>query len=149
MTKLTAPTTDEAQIRALLTGRIDAVANKDADALTAPYADDVVLFDVVGPLQHNGVKALAERVSDWLSFYHGGIDYTIHDLRITAGEDVAFCSYLYRVGGTMTDGTEVDMWVRSTVCLCKVEGEWTITHEHTSVPFDGATGAASVDLQPV
>lgn len=149
MTELEAPTSaDEARIRALIEQRIQALAVKDATALTSKYANDVVLFDVVVPLRHRGADAHAERVAEWLSLYRGGIDYTVRDLSITAGTDVAFCHYLYRVGGTMTDGTQVGMWVRSTICFRKVDGDWTITHEHTSVPFDGATGAAALDLRP-
>jgi len=144
----TPTSTDEAQIRALIEQRTQALAVKDAAALTSHYASDVVLFDVVGPLRHLGADAHTERVTEWLSIYRGGIGYTIRDLSITAGDGIAFCHYLYRVSGTMTDGRQVDMWVRSTICLRKTGGDWTITHEHTSVPFDGATGAASLDLQP-
>jgi len=68
--------------------------------------------------------------------------------RVTAGADVAFCHYLNRVSGTMTNGTSVDMWLRSTVCFRKTAGAWTITHEHTSVPFDAETGQASLTIQP-
>ena len=70
------------------------------------------------------------------------------DLSVTAGGDAAFCHYLYRVTGTMTNGREVDMWVRSTICFRKVGGEWLVAHEHTSVPFDAESGRASVDLKP-
>jgi len=149
MTNLhTAASTDEAQIRALVEERVEALADKDASALTSHDANDLVLFDAVGPLRHVGAEAHAERVAEWLSAYRGGIDYQIRDLRITAGTDVAFCHYLYRVGGTMTDGTQVGMWLRSTICLRKTDRVWTITHEHTSVPFDSATGAAFLDLRP-
>ena len=149
MTNRDTPTsTNEAQIRALVENRVLALAVKDATALTSHYANDVVLFDVVGPLRHRGAAAHAERVAEWLSLYRDGIDYQIRDLSITAGTDIAFCHYLYRVGGTMTDGTQVGMWVRSTICFRRTDRDWTITHEHTSVPFDGATGAASLDLQP-
>jgi ketosteroid isomerase-like protein len=40
------------------------------------------------------------------------------------------------------------MWQRSTVCLRKIDGEWTVTHQHSSVPFDGQSGRASLDLKP-
>jgi len=149
MAHLDTPTdTDEAQIRALIEGRVPALAVKDATALTSHDATDIVIFDVVGPLRHRGGDAHAERVAAWLSLYRDGVDYQIRDLSITAGTDIAFCHYLYRVGGVMTDGTQVGMWVRSTICFRRTDRDWTITHEHTSVPFDGATGAASLDLQP-
>jgi ketosteroid isomerase-like protein len=41
------------------------------------------------------------------------------------------------------------MWVRATTCYRKLDGMWTIVHEHQSVPFDPNTGAASLDLEPV
>jgi uncharacterized protein (TIGR02246 family) len=150
MTDLSTSTSiDEVQIRSLVEYRVQALVVKDAHTLTSHYADDVVLFDVVGPLRHLGADAHAKRVAEWLSDYRDGIGYTIRDLDITAGADVAFCHYLYRVSGTMIDGTHVGMWNRSTICLRKIDGAWIITHEHTSVPFDGTTGAASLDLQPV
>lgn len=149
MTHLDTPTSaDEAQIRTLIEERVPALAVKDATTLTAHDATDIVIFDAVGPLRHRGADAHAARVADWLSLYRDGVDYQIRDLSITAGKDIAFCHYLYRVGGTMTDGTQVGMWVRSTICFRKTDRDWTITHEHSSVPFDGATGAASLDLQP-
>jgi ketosteroid isomerase-like protein len=48
----------------------------------------------------------------------------------------------------MTNDSAVDMWVRSTVCLCKSGGDWLIVHEHTSVPFDAESGRAALDLTP-
>jgi ketosteroid isomerase-like protein len=48
----------------------------------------------------------------------------------------------------MTNGSEVDMWVRSTVYFRKDEGAWAVAHEHTSVPFDAESGKASVGLKP-
>ena len=72
----------------------------------------------------------------------------MRDLRITAGDDVAFAHYLYRVTGTMTNGTAVDMWVRTSMGLRQIDGTWTIVHVHTSVPFDPESGEAAVDLTP-
>jgi len=40
------------------------------------------------------------------------------------------------------------MWWRETACYRKVEGEWLITHQHSSVPFDVESGKASLDLKP-
>jgi ketosteroid isomerase-like protein len=140
--------TAEDRIRALIEDRIRATGSQDAAALSDHHAADAVLFDAVGPLRSAGADAQAQRVAEWLSAYRGPIDYQIRDLEITAGEQVAFCHYLYRIGGTMTDGTVVGMWLRSTVCLRQAGQDWLVTHEHTSVPFDGVTGAASLTLEP-
>jgi ketosteroid isomerase-like protein len=37
---------------------------------------------------------------------------------------------------------------RKTVCFCKIDGRWKVTHEHISLPFDMETFKASVDLKP-
>jgi uncharacterized protein (TIGR02246 family) len=139
---------DEAQIRALIDERVRAVHAKDLEAVVSHHAADVVSFDVLDPLRYRGSAAIRERAAAWFSAYEGPIGYEVRDLVVTAGADVAFCHYLYRVSGTMTDGTAVGMWVRATVCLRKAGGRWTITHEHQSVPFDVESGRASLDLKP-
>ncbi len=139
---------DEARIRALIKERVEAVRAKDVDALMSNHAPDVLMFDALDPLQYVGSEAVRERAGQWLSWYQGAVGYEVRDLSVTAGDEAAFCHYLYRVSGTMTNGREVDMWVRSTVCFRKVGGEWVVAHEHTSVPFDAESGKASVDLKP-
>jgi SnoaL-like protein len=52
------------------------------------------------------------------------------------------------LSSTMRNGTKVDMWMRSTLCLRNENGDWRLAHEHTSVPFDAETGKALVGLKP-
>ncbi len=145
---MTPATTTEDQIRTMLDERVKAIHNRDAQALTSVCAPDIVSFDALPPLQRLGAEAVRARAAEWLGWYDGPVGYDIRDLRITAGEDTAFASYLYRVTGTMTNGSPVDMWVRSTTCLRKDDGAWLIAHEHTSVPFDAESGQAALDLTP-
>ena len=49
---------------------------------------------------------------------------------------------------TRTGGDQLDMWWRTTHGLRKRDGEWQVTHSHTSVPFDMETSKASLDLEP-
>jgi ketosteroid isomerase-like protein len=139
---------DEAQLRALIADRVKAVRDKDIDGLMAYHAAEVLTFDALNPLQYIGSDKVKERAAEWFSWYRGPIGYEIRDLEITTGDSAAFCHYLYRVSGTMTNGREVDMWVRSTVCFRKIDGTWLVIHEHSSVPFDAESGKASVDLKP-
>ncbi|HEX8695686.1 MAG TPA: SgcJ/EcaC family oxidoreductase [Longimicrobium sp.] len=141
-------TDDDARIRELIGERVRAVHAKDLDAVVSPHAADVLSFDVLGPLRYRGSAAIRERAAEWFSAYDGPIGYEVRDLAVTAGADVAFCHYLYRVSGTTTEGTAVEMWVRATVCLRKTDGAWTIAHEHQSVPFDPESGRALLDLEP-
>jgi uncharacterized protein (TIGR02246 family) len=140
--------TDEARIRELIAERVRAIRAKDVDALMRSHAPDVVMFDALDPLRYVGSEAVRERAGQWLSWYRGPVGYEVRDLSVTAGDEAAFCHYLYRVSGTMTNGSEVDMWVRSTVCFRKTDSDWVVAHEHTSVPFDAETGKASVGLKP-
>ncbi|MFG1645462.1 YybH family protein [Amycolatopsis sp. NPDC049252] len=136
---------------ALIESRVAAVAAKDLDALLACYAEDVTLFDAVGPLRDTGRDAERARLQEWFGAYRSAIELDIRDLDVVADGDVAFASYLFHVRGTMLDGTDVAMWVRSTAGLRRDDGGgggWKIVHEHSSVPFDGATGEALTRLAP-
>jgi ketosteroid isomerase-like protein len=140
--------TDEAQLRSLLDERVRAIHDKDIDGLMAHHARDVLAFDALNPLQYVGSEAVKERAGQWFSWYQGPIDYEIRDLEIATGDELAYCYYLYRISGRMTNGREVNMWLRATICFRKIDGSWVVTHEHTSVPFDAESGKASLDSEP-
>jgi uncharacterized protein (TIGR02246 family) len=139
---------DEAQIRALIDDRIKAVRAKDIAGAISGLAPDVLSFDVVNPLQRIGSDASGQRAEEWFSSFKGPIGYEIRDLNVAVGDEVAFSHGLSHVSATTTDGGRLDMWWRTTVCFRKIDGKWSITHEHNSVPFDVETGKASLDLKP-
>jgi ketosteroid isomerase-like protein len=114
-------TTDEAQIRKLIDDREKAVRARDIKGSIANIAPDIVWFDVVNPLQHVGSDALRKRAQEWFASFEGPIDYEIRDLSITAGDDVGFSHGLNHVSATKTDGGELDMWWRTTVCFHKIQ----------------------------
>jgi len=139
---------DEDQIRAVIDGRMNCVRTRDVNGALACIAPDVLLFDVVNPLQAHGSASSRQRTEAWFSSFLGPIGFEIRDLSIATGGDVAFSHSLNRYSGTKTGGVEIDMWVRATTCYRKIDGAWMITHEHQSVPFDGESGKASLDLTP-
>jgi len=140
------PESTQSQIRRILDRWADAVRAKDSKALTANFAPDVVVFDLIDPLKYDGLEALKQRAAQWLSAFQGPVSYETEDLRITTGDDVAFCHSLNHVKGTTVKG-KIDMRWRATVCFQKIDGQWTVTHEHSSVPFNMETGQASLDLR--
>src|SRR5215212_1204143 len=148
MTTASSTSTNEDQIRALIADRIRAINDKDVQALVTKVAPGVVSFDALPPLRRIGAEAIRARLQEWFGWYDGPIGYEVRDLRITAGDAIAFAHYLYHVTGRMTNGNEVDMWVRTTMGLQKTGGAWVITHEHNSVSFDAESGKASLDLTP-
>ncbi len=138
----------EASIRVLMDERVQAVIRKDAEALIAHHAPGVLAYDLIGPLQYIGVAAVRQRAVDWLQGYEGEMRYEIRDLRVTAGDHSAFSYGLHHVSGTLKAGKKIEMFWRATQCWRCIGGTWLIVHEHSSVPFDMATGTVSFDLKP-
>jgi uncharacterized protein (TIGR02246 family) len=139
---------DEAQIRQLLKQWGQALHAKDLNTLMSYYAPDILTFDILPPLQYQGIDAYRKNFEAWFTSVQGPIEYATRDLRIMTGEEVAFCHSLNRVRSTRTSGETTETCVRVTVGFQKIDGMWKITHEHVSVPCDMETSQASLDLQP-
>ena len=137
-----------AQISTLLHSRVQAVRKKDVDGATRDAATDMVMFDVIAPLQRHGADSMRERAAGWFAIFDGPIGVEIRDLVVAVSGDLAFSHSLNRYRGATIGGEQIDMWLRATVGFRKVDGSWRIVHEHSSVPFDPATGLASLSLEP-
>ena len=69
---------------------------------------------------------------------------------VVADGDVAFVHCLRQMTATPLGADEpFTLWMRATYGLRRIDGRWTIVHEHESTPFymDGSFRAA-VDLEP-
>ena len=139
---------DEAEIKRLLEGGVEAVRARDIDAVMSIYAPELVAFDIVPPLRYVGADAYRKPWEEVFSSFQGPIGGEIHDLSITVGDDVAFTHSLNRISGTMNTGHKTDLWVRCTACLQKINGTWLIVHTQVSVPVDLETGRAVLSLKP-
>jgi ketosteroid isomerase-like protein len=139
---------DEAEIKRLIEGGVEAFRARDIDGVMSIYARELVSFDLVPPLRYVGAGAYRKRWEETFSSFQGPIVYEIHDLDITTGDDVAFGHSLNRLSGTMNNGQKTDLWVRSTACFRKINGKWLIVHTHVSVPVDLVNGKAVLDLKP-
>lgn len=83
---------EEAEIRKLIDDRAEAVRARDVDGASANVTPDVLLFDIVNPLQSSGSGAARTRLEQWLSsFQESPIGYDVLDVTVTASDDVAFC----------------------------------------------------------
>jgi ketosteroid isomerase-like protein len=81
----------------------------------------------------------------WFAEYEGDIELETHDLSIAVNGDVAFAHMLHPDSGTRRNGQDVEVWVRSTVCAQRIDGQWLITHEHISFPINPENWSAVVD----
>jgi PhnB protein len=141
------PATTQAQIRAILDEWAAALRAKNAEGVAGHHAPEFVQFSLAPPLVSTDTDAKGLQV--WFDTWQGPLAYELRDLTITAGDAIAFCYGLTRLGGTKTDGKKNELWFRQTLCLRRVADTWKITHQHQSVPFymDGSFKAA-VDLRP-
>ncbi len=139
---------DETEIRNHIGKIVEGIRAKDLDGLRRLYSEDVVSFDVEPPLQHVGIDAKLKNWATAFAFFQDP-DYEVRDLALTVGDTVAFGHCFGRLSGTTRNGTATDgMWVRATFCFRKIDGNWLITHDQVSVPFDIATGRGVTGIEP-
>ena len=139
---------DEARIRARLEERAKATRAKDIEGIMACYASQTLSFDCHSQLQFQGAAALRQHLEACMPCMQGPMGFEIHDLKVAAHGDVAFCHYLARYRATGPGGEEHAGWLRVTACLRKLGGQWLIVHDHCSMPFDARSGRALLDLEP-
>ncbi len=91
-------------------------------------------------MKYEGVDAYRASWDQWQPETAGPGLFDLHELKITAGRDVAFAHGLVQCGGTLPDGKTFENSVRATFCLCNTEGKWKVTHQHISMPQGGSNG---------
>ena len=128
--------TNEAAIRDLITNWAAAVRAHDLQRVLAHHAPDLVMFDVPPPLVSRGIEAYRKT---WDLFYSSNPDPVVFDLDeldIVAGEEVAFATALMHCNNSDPDGSRSRLDFRLTVGLRKLDGVWTVVHEHHSIPAE-------------
>ncbi|MEV6288777.1 nuclear transport factor 2 family protein [Kribbella sp. NPDC051770] len=122
------------EIRELIERWVVAVHTGDLKTVLADHSDDIVMFDVPPP--YDGVRGLAAYEETWPGFFEwqaSGASFELVSLDVTEGSDVAFAVALLKCG--MPDETAARR-LRLTIGLRKLDGRWTVTHEHHSFPHD-------------
>lgn len=139
---------NEAAVRTRLNAWLDASRAMDLAAIRACYAPDVVSYDCHSAFQYRGLDAYSKHLEMCFSHMAGPTTLEIHELSVVADEHVAFCHLTMRCGCISKAGSEHWSWLRSTVCMRKIDGQWLITHDHCSAPFEPMSGQAMLDAGP-
>ncbi len=92
------------------------------------------MFDVPPPFQSRGIDAYRASWELFFSWSADPIPFDITEMNITAGRDVAFVVATMRCAEPGPDGEPKRLDFRLTIGLRKIDGRWTITHEHHSIP---------------
>ena len=151
-TKNAVPATDEnaatKEIRGWLDRWTKAFTQKDADAIMALYADDVIAYDLVPPLQYTGKESYRGDYQQFFSQYEDNLHVEVRDLHVGATCDLGYAAGLELVSGTLKSGQKSNVWLRFTSLFRKSGGRWLGFHDHVSVPADIESGKAMLELQP-
>jgi ketosteroid isomerase-like protein len=141
-----AATQSETAIKQAIAARNAALGARDVAGVVASGAAGLVSYSLAPPLEDTSGKA---GLKAWFDTWDGPFGYEMRDLKIVAGDEIAFAHGLAHMTGRKTNGEQVDLWFRQSVGLKKLHGAWKIVHEHDSVPFymDGGLKAA-IDLKP-
>jgi ketosteroid isomerase-like protein len=141
---------EEDAVRDMVERYARAIGDKDAAAVIACYAGDVVAYDLAPPL-----VIPPELVTDptylerWFATWDGPIVSVAKDMHVRADKSIAYAFALRQMSGRKINGENVNLWFRATATLVKEPSGWRISHVHNSVPFamDGS-GKAELGLKP-
>jgi ketosteroid isomerase-like protein len=126
--------TDEQQVRDLIESWVKAVHAKDYEGILAHHSADILMFDVPLPFESRGIKAYQKTWDLFFSCQPDPLVFDIDRLEVTAGVDVAFATVVMVCAERLAEGQWSKFKFRLTVGLRKIEGKWTILHEHHSIP---------------
>jgi uncharacterized protein (TIGR02246 family) len=136
------------EVRGWLDRWTKAFEKQDVDAIMALYADDVVAYDVVPPLQYIGKAAYRADYQQFLSQYEGDLRVEVRDLHVGGTGDLAYAAGVELISGRLKNGQKSNVWLRFTSLFRKSDGRWLDFHDHVSVPADIESGKAMLDLKP-
>jgi len=128
-------TNNETIIRQLIENWAGAVRSKDIDAILAHHSGDIVMYDVPKPFQSVGIDAYRKTWDLFFAYTQLGV-FDIQELNIVADENVAFCYATMKCSDKSNTLDFVELDFRLTIGLKKINNEWTIVHEHHSIPSE-------------
>jgi ketosteroid isomerase-like protein len=127
-------TKDEAEICDLIERLAKAVRMKNLDGIMAHHSSEILMFDVPPPFESKGIEAYRKTWDLFYSAQPEPVAFDIQRMDIVAGADVAFVAALMQCAQEGRNGERTKLDFRLTVGLGKIDGEWTILHEHHSIP---------------
>ena len=126
----------DAAIRELIESWAAAVRRRDIEGILSNHSSDMVMFDVPPPFQSTGIEAYKKTWDLFFSCSGDPVIFDIISMTITAASDVAFVVATMHCTEPGPNGERRGLDFRLTIGLRKIDGRWTITHEHHSVPAE-------------
>jgi len=126
---------NEIQIRQLIKDWAAAVRGGDIGKILAHHSGDIVMYDVPKPFQSVGIDAYRATWDTFFAYTKPGV-FDIQELHVVADQQVAFCYATMKCADKSNSVEYVELDFRLTVGLRKINDQWTIVHEHHSVPSE-------------
>jgi uncharacterized protein (TIGR02246 family) len=134
---------DAEAVRAVHRRWSEATAAKDLDGIMSSIAGDVVSYEHEAPLAYVGADRVRAVCRRGLESSPDTVTWDVPDLTVVTDGDLAVAWGLNHI---TADG--VATWSRGTRVFRRVRGQWLMTHQQVSFPYDPTTGAAVTDLAP-
>jgi ketosteroid isomerase-like protein len=139
----------EARVKEVEANLIKAINSRSLDAIMACYSakPDLVVFDIIPPLQYAGPDAWRKNWDGFLGSIKGTVNLKQSDLVVEGSRRIAFSHSVWH--WTMTDpsGKSSEITMRATNCYENQGGKWLIVHAQYSVPTDLETGKAVLNAK--
>src|ERR1700747_1340629 len=124
--RVSARTSDTAEIKALEQRLIDGIKAKDVKQIMSCCSDDLFAYDVVPPRQYVGAAAFQKAWQNFLGMFKGPINAEVSDLVIESDGEIAYSRSVQHVSGTTNEGKPFDSTFRITDVYRKSHGKWLI-----------------------
>lgn len=125
---------EESEIRRIIEDWAKAVRGKDFPGILRRHHPDIVMFDVPPPFAIRGLEAYRKTWEPFFSWVREPVVFDIKEIDVTTGSDVAFAVAAMQCAGKEPEAGRPVLDFRLTIGLQKIDGKWTIVHEHHSVP---------------
>jgi uncharacterized protein (TIGR02246 family) len=127
---------DEMDVLSLIERWARAVREENREEIRADHDLEMLMFDVPPPFLSRGLDAYMATWETFFSCAEKPVAFDFHDVKITAGNDVAFATATGRCVDTDSKGKREELEFRLTMCLRKIDGRWRVFHEHHSLPAE-------------
>lgn len=125
-----------------------AIRSGNLDRIISFYSSDIVAFACPAPLENRGIGHYrATWESSFVSNFSFPIECSFEKQKMMVSGELSVCHSLFELNAQTVKGEMAHHWLRSTIVVQRVNGEWKITHEHNSVPVD-EDGKGMLDLGP-
>ena len=125
---------DETDIQTLIENWARAVREENRAGIRADHDSEMLMFDVPPPFLSRGLDAYMATWETFLSWSEKPVAFDFHDVKITAGKDVAFAMARGQCAGVDPNGKREVLEFRLTMCLRKFGGRWRVRHDRHSLP---------------